>query len=57
MVGVQSKRGTMRWPDLSVSAPSRDEERAEWGEIYAIYVLEPYWGKGLGYQLYKRCVC
>jgi GNAT superfamily N-acetyltransferase len=33
--------------------PARDEERADWGEIYAIYVLEPYWGNGLGYQLYR----
>jgi GNAT superfamily N-acetyltransferase len=32
----------------------RDEDRAEWGEIYAIYVIEPYWGRGLGYQLYQR---
>jgi L-amino acid N-acyltransferase YncA len=34
--------------------PSRDEERAEWGEIYPIYVIEAYRGSGLGYQLYKR---
>ncbi len=24
--------------------PARDEERAEWAEIYAIYVIAPYWG-------------
>jgi GNAT superfamily N-acetyltransferase len=34
--------------------PARDEEMACWGEIYAIYALESYWGNGLGYQLYKR---
>ena len=34
--------------------PARDEDRADWGEIYAIYALEPYWGNGIGYQLYKR---
>jgi GNAT superfamily N-acetyltransferase len=33
--------------------PARDTERRDWGEIYAIYALKPYWGNGLGYQLYK----
>jgi ribosomal protein S18 acetylase RimI-like enzyme len=34
--------------------PGRDRDRQDWGEIYAIYVLESYWGGGLGYQLYKQ---
>jgi len=33
---------------------ARDDDRQDWGEIYAIYVLEAYWGGGLGYQLYKH---
>src|SRR5271169_2254064 len=33
---------------------ARDQDRQNWGEIYAIYVLESYWGGGLGYQLYKH---
>ena len=36
---------------------ARDQDRQDWGEIYAIYALESYWGGGLGYQLYKTCVC
>lgn len=32
----------------------RDRDRQDWGEIYAIYVLEPSWGRGLGYQLHKQ---
>ena len=31
----------------------RDEDRQDWGEIYAIYVLEAYWGSGVGYRLYQ----
>src|SRR5689334_14439947 len=27
---------------------ARDQDRQDWGEIYAIYVLEPYWGSGVG---------
>lgn len=34
--------------------PARDQDRQDWGEIYAVYVLKPYWGGGLGYQLYKH---
>ncbi|MBV9406077.1 MAG: GNAT family N-acetyltransferase [Acidobacteriaceae bacterium] len=35
----------------------RDPDRRDWGEIYAIYVLESYWGSGVGYSLYKdACV-
>jgi GNAT superfamily N-acetyltransferase len=33
---------------------ARDQGRRDWGEIYAIYVLESYRGNGLGYQLYKH---
>ncbi|MGA8029739.1 MAG: GNAT family N-acetyltransferase [Bryobacteraceae bacterium] len=33
---------------------ARDQDRQEWGEIYAIYVLKSYWGGGLGYQLFKH---
>jgi GNAT superfamily N-acetyltransferase len=33
---------------------ARDQDRREWGEIYAIYVLEAHWGVGLGYQLFKN---
>jgi GNAT superfamily N-acetyltransferase len=33
---------------------ARDQDRRDWGEIYAIYVLEPYWGCGLGWQLYNH---
>jgi GNAT superfamily N-acetyltransferase len=32
---------------------ARDQDRQEWGEIYAIYVLKEYWGRGVGYALYK----
>lgn len=32
----------------------RDADRQGWGEISAIYVVEPYWGSGLGYQLYTN---
>jgi GNAT superfamily N-acetyltransferase len=31
----------------------REQDRQDWGEIYAIYVLERYWGSGVGYRLYK----
>lgn len=33
---------------------ARDEDRQDWGEIYAIYVLERYWGSGVGYRLYQH---
>ena len=33
---------------------ARDQHRQDWGEIYAIYVLQAHWGGGLGYQLYKH---
>jgi GNAT superfamily N-acetyltransferase len=33
---------------------ARDQDRREWGEIYAVYVLETHWGGGLGYQLFKH---
>ena len=31
----------------------REQERQDWGEIYAIYVMKPYWGCGVGYQLHR----
>jgi RimJ/RimL family protein N-acetyltransferase len=31
----------------------RDQDRQDWGETYAIYVLEGYWGSGVGYRLHK----
>ncbi|MBV9761309.1 MAG: GNAT family N-acetyltransferase [Acidobacteriaceae bacterium] len=34
---------------------ARDGDRPHWAEIYAIYVLESYWGGGLGWQLFKYC--
>ena len=33
--------------------PGRDTDRQDWGEIYAVYVLEPHWGAGIGYRLQK----
>ena len=33
---------------------ARDQDRQDWGEIYAIYVLKPYWGSGVGYELHKH---
>jgi GNAT superfamily N-acetyltransferase len=33
---------------------ARDQDRQDWGEVYAIYVLEPNWGSGVGYQLHKH---
>jgi len=33
---------------------ARDQDRQDWGEIYAIYVLQTHWAGGLGYQLYKH---
>lgn len=32
----------------------RDEDRQDWGEIYAIYVLKEHWGRGIGYGLHKN---
>lgn len=31
----------------------RDQDRHDWGEIYAIYVVERYWGSGVGYRLHN----
>jgi GNAT superfamily N-acetyltransferase len=33
--------------------PARDEDRQDWGEIYALYVLPRYWGNGTGHQPYQ----
>ncbi len=33
---------------------ARDEDRQDWGEIYAIYVLKEHWGHGIGYILHKN---
>jgi GNAT superfamily N-acetyltransferase len=33
---------------------ARDEDRQDWGEIYAIYVLKEHWGRGIGYLLHKN---
>ena len=33
---------------------ARDEDRQDWGEIYAIYVLKERWGRGIGYALHKN---
>jgi GNAT superfamily N-acetyltransferase len=33
---------------------ARDEDRQDWGEIYAIYVLKEHWGRGVGYTLYRN---
>lgn len=34
--------------------PARDQDRRDWGETYAIYVLKEYWGRGVGYALHKN---
>lgn len=31
----------------------RDESMKSWGEIYAIYLLKPFWGKGIGFKLFQ----
>jgi L-amino acid N-acyltransferase YncA len=31
----------------------RDNDKADWGEIYAIYLLQEAWGKGIGHALFK----
>jgi ribosomal protein S18 acetylase RimI-like enzyme len=33
---------------------ARDQDRQDSGEIYAIYVLKEYWGRGVGYSLNKN---
>lgn len=33
---------------------ARDQDRQDWEEIYAIYVLKEYWGRSVGYALYKN---
>jgi GNAT superfamily N-acetyltransferase len=33
---------------------ARDQDRQDWGEIYAIYVLKEHWGRGVGYALHKN---
>lgn len=33
---------------------ARDEDRQDWGEIYAIYVLKEHWRCGVGYTLYRN---
>ena len=32
----------------------REPDRQDWGETYAIYVLESNWGRGIGYRLHKE---
>lgn len=34
--------------------PSRDKDRADYGEIYAVYLLKEHWGAGIGYKLYAN---
>jgi GNAT superfamily N-acetyltransferase len=34
--------------------PARDQDRQDWGEIYAVYVLKEHWGSGIGYTLYRN---
>jgi GNAT superfamily N-acetyltransferase len=36
--------------------PARDNDRQDYGEIYAIYLRKEYWNRGIGYALY-RSVC
>jgi GNAT superfamily N-acetyltransferase len=34
--------------------PARDQDRQDWGEIYAVYVLKEHWGRGIGHTLYRN---
>jgi ribosomal protein S18 acetylase RimI-like enzyme len=39
-----------------VLGKARDEERPNAGEIYAIYLLEAFWGQGFGAQLMRHAI-
>lgn len=33
---------------------ARDEGKKGWGEIYAVYLLQQNWGRGIGYALFQK---
>jgi GNAT superfamily N-acetyltransferase len=40
---------------MAVAGPCRDEDLPGLRELYALYVLAPHWGEGLGHQLIEAC--